>query len=95
MSEILHGLPVECSCLVEWGGFAEWYVIIGVPTPKDIAVWVKLYNLVEKNRVVSDLPDVVLQSEKSVVDWIILNIMFTNNIWESLQSYLRLSSRYA
>ena len=70
--------------LVEWRDFAQRYVIIGVPGPQNIAVLINFYNLVNEIRVVSKLLDILLQSEESIVDWVILNIVFANDIWEVL-----------
>jgi hypothetical protein len=68
MSKINHCLPIERRCEVERVSFAKRNVIIGIPTPQNITQRVKLNNFIEQNRLVSNMPKVILQSKKSRIN---------------------------
>ncbi len=82
MSEVDHGCSVNNCCVVEWIGLTEGYMIVGVPSPQYISICVFLYNLVEEDCSAIDLPEVIFQSEISIVYGIVSNIMMTEDAWK-------------
>ncbi len=61
---------------------AQRYVPIGIPTPQYVAACIFLNNLVEEDLATVDRSDVVSEIQKSIVEWVVLDIVMTINVGE-------------